>query len=417
MIFSLEVRRARKGDCLLLHFGTGEKPGLVLIDGGPSKVYGPHLKPRLTEIREARGLGPGKPLPVDMLMVSHVDDDHIKGILELTRELRETPQGQARMLRIMRLWHNSFDEIIGRDPRELTAALGNWQFGAAALTGDLPDDAALASGENDETVRDSLMVLAGIPQGHQLRGDAQALGIQLPRKLVMSGNKLKMGTVQFVVAGPMKAELKKLQDKHDKWLKEKKDEDAESALAAYADTSVPNLSSIVVYARSGDRTMLLTGDARGDRILRGLEQIKVIPRDGSLEVDVLKMPHHGSARNLEPDFFERIGARHYVFSGNGEHGNPDRESLEMLFAARGDKPFEIHLTYPVDEIDPAREADWKKEQAKEKKRGGKVREDWSHEKHSLRAFFAKTALRPNQKIRIVDAGNPHLIELGDPLGY
>ena len=51
MIFSLDVRRARKGDCLLLHFGTADKPGLVVIDGGPKGVYEPHLKPRLLEIR------------------------------------------------------------------------------------------------------------------------------------------------------------------------------------------------------------------------------------------------------------------------------------------------------------------------------------------------------------------------------
>ena len=35
MIFSLDVRRARKGDCLLLHFGSKDEPGLVMIDGGP----------------------------------------------------------------------------------------------------------------------------------------------------------------------------------------------------------------------------------------------------------------------------------------------------------------------------------------------------------------------------------------------
>jgi hypothetical protein len=34
MIFSLDVRRARKGDCLLLHFGAKNAPGLVMIDGG-----------------------------------------------------------------------------------------------------------------------------------------------------------------------------------------------------------------------------------------------------------------------------------------------------------------------------------------------------------------------------------------------
>ena len=84
MIFSLDVRRARKGDCLLLHFGTKAKPGLVMIDGGPKRVYEPHLKPRLDEIRTARKLAKNDSLLVDLLMVSHVDDDHIQGILDLT---------------------------------------------------------------------------------------------------------------------------------------------------------------------------------------------------------------------------------------------------------------------------------------------------------------------------------------------
>ena len=56
MIFTLDVRRARKGDCLILHYGSKDDPGLMLIDGGPANVYKPHLKPRLAEIRKARGL-------------------------------------------------------------------------------------------------------------------------------------------------------------------------------------------------------------------------------------------------------------------------------------------------------------------------------------------------------------------------
>jgi len=82
MIFSLDVRRARKGDCLLLHFGSENEPGLIMIDGGPGSVYKQHLRPRLLEIRKSRGLEKNDPLPVDLLMVSHVDDDHIRGILD-----------------------------------------------------------------------------------------------------------------------------------------------------------------------------------------------------------------------------------------------------------------------------------------------------------------------------------------------
>jgi hypothetical protein len=34
--FSMDVIRARKGDCLMLHFGSKSDPRLVMIDGGPS---------------------------------------------------------------------------------------------------------------------------------------------------------------------------------------------------------------------------------------------------------------------------------------------------------------------------------------------------------------------------------------------
>jgi hypothetical protein len=135
---------------------------------------------------------------------------------------------------------------------------------------------------------------------------------------------------------------------------------------------------------------------------------------------VLKVPHHGSANNLDDDFFERVVADHYVFSGNGEHGNPEREAIEMLFKARGKEPFTIHLTYPVAEIDAGRKEDWQKEQAKEKSRKKKnpkvkVRPNWSPKTHALAAFFEERGLARGQKLAIVDDKKPHLIDLLDPV--
>src|SRR5262245_15293085 len=138
MFFTLDVRRARKGDCLILHYGSKDDPGLGLIDAGPSNVYKPHLKPRLAEIRKARGLAAEATLPIDFLMVSHIDDDHIKGVLELTKELIEAKAAQRPLpLKIKTLWHNTFDDIIGNNPQELTAAV-TAQFGTASLAGE-PD--------------------------------------------------------------------------------------------------------------------------------------------------------------------------------------------------------------------------------------------------------------------------------------
>jgi hypothetical protein len=430
MIFSLDLRRAAKGDCFILHFGSRDAPGLAIVDGGPKGVYLPHLKPRLLQIRKARELENAEPLPVDLLMVSHVDDDHIQGILDLTREMIGN---QVPSMRILSFWHNSFDDIIGNSPDELTAAVAAG-FGAASLVGGLPAGATLegaAGRQSEETVVSGLKVLASIEQGHRLRADARQLDFPLnpefDGKLILARRKPApvAERLSFVVAGPLRPEVRKLQKKHDEWLaqQKKKKPTAAAALAAYVDQSVANLSSIVVLARCGGRRMLLTGDARGDKILEGLEAVGALKPGRTMRVDLLKVPHHGSANNLDDDFFERIKARHYVFSGNGEHGNPERAAMEMLFRARGDEPFEIHFTYPLREIDVERKADWQRQQAIEKRRlaEGKTtkepRKNWSPPKQGLTAFFKTTKLAKGQKIHVVGANKPHVIDLLDPLGY
>lgn len=441
MIFSLDVLRARKGDCLLLHYGPKNKPRLIMIDGGPRGVYGPHLKPRLQQIRRSRRLADNKPLQVDMLMVSHVDDDHIQGILDLTKELLEAKRDhKPQFVQVLSLWHNSFDEIIDHQPDELTASLKS-QFGQAATSGsgEFSDDEKAeveekyagrdteVAPEEKELVSSTLKVLASIEQGFRLRVDAEALGFERNPEfdgglIVANANEepLDLGEgLKFTVVGPMKAELEALRKKHNEWLKKLKTEGKTppEALAAYVDRSVPNLSSLVVLAEAGDQKMLLTGDARGDKILQGLELSGRMKKGGKLHIDLLKAPHHGSANNLDDDFFERIIAKHYVFSGDGEHGNPERESLEMLLKARGNTDYTIHLTYPIDEIDKLRKEDWMKEQKKEKARNKRnVRPDWSPAKHGLRAFLDD---HPDlkQKVQIVDQNQPHLINLLDPITF
>ena len=96
-----------------------------------------------------------------------------------------------------------------------------------------------------------------------------------------------------------------------------------------------------------------------------------------------------------------------------------RETLEMLFKARGDADYTIHLTYGISEIDGKRAEDWKQQQDKEKKLKEKhpekeVREDWSPAKHSLTAFFADHQDFAG-KVSIVVEGKPHVIDLLEAL--
>jgi hypothetical protein len=422
MRFSLDVMRARKGDCLMLHYGSKDDPHLILIDGGPSNVYKPHLRPRIEQVRKARALDEEASLPVDVLMVSHVDDDHIKGILDLTKELRgQKEEQEPLLLRVASLWHNGFDDLLDTTPEELKAEAG---FGAAALAGEIE--------VGDDVELEAAKVLASIPQGRDLRNDGEFLkwkrNDKFKGKLILATKGAKPvpldGGLKVSVIGPLQGEVQKLQKEHDKWLRKRKKGSREAALAAFIDESIPNLSSIVVLAEAQDKSMLLTGDARGDKVLKGLQLTGLLApgNNSTMHVDVLKVPHHGSANNMETVFFERVTADHYVFSGDGEHGNPERETLEMLLKARGEEDdFMIHLTYPIKEIDIERKKDWGKEQAKEKKRKKKnpkvkVRKDWSPAKNGLAAFFdAHPKLA--KKVRIVDGGKPHLIDLLDPVKF
>ena len=409
-IFKLEVLRARHGDCLLLHYGTKTKPGLALIDGGPPKVYKPFLRPRLEELRAERGLDEADPLMIDLMMLSHIDEDHVAGLFELTKELIAAKTTQC--IQVLDLWHNSFDDIVGDDAQELGRAV-NQQFGPASLSGDLSLEslADLVDSGSAKTAVDSLMVLASIPQGRDLRSNAEKLKIPLNAEadgelIVATDEKspVDMGKgLTFTVVGPMEPELKALQADFAKFAKKpKKDRETASVLASFAaDGSVTNLSSIVALAQMKDKTILFTGDALGDKVLEGLEMAGVIEEGGSLHVDVLKGPHHGSDRNVTTEFLQRITADHYVFSADGDFGNPDRETLEMLAEARGTDDYQIHLTYPIDEIDAARK----------KFRDSKgTLPKWSKAKHSLAAFLAGNR-DVNDKVVIVEEGVPHIIEL------
>jgi len=402
-IFSLEVIPARKGDCLLLHYGTKKRPQLGLIDGGPAGVYESFLKPRLKALHRERELDDTEALLLNFMMLSHIDDDHANGLLQLTEELIDAKNTHQRPLaRVLGLWHNSFDDIIGDGGAKLATALRN-QFGAASLDGDIPDDAGINV--------DACKVLASVPQGRQLRDDARSLGIErnadFDGDLVVARSKsarVDMGCgLSLTVVGPTLPEVKRLRQMHDNWVKTHPEAVNASAelLAAYADRSVPNLSSIVVLAEVSDKRILFTGDARGDKILHGLELVDLVDKGGKLEVDVLKCPHHGSSNNIDTDFFERIVADHYVFSGNGEYGNPERETLEMLAAARGSDNYRIHLTYPVDQIDSAR-----KTEAARRKR------DWVPADHSIADFLAQNP-KLKDKVEILNPAVPHIIDLSN----
>jgi hypothetical protein len=329
MLFTLEALQAAQGDCLLLHYGPSESPLVALIDGGPNPIYKDFLRPRLEELRAVRG----DPLKLQLVAVSHIDDDHINGIIDLTADmLQRQEDGEELPYDILALWHNSFDDILG------SGQISALPSSVAALA-----DGAVPSGVAVEQPTE--LVVASIPQGRKLRDNAAALALDVNAPfdgLVLAPREVDWGDgLKLTVVGPSQERVDDLQQKWDADVRRRSLSPTQAA--AYLDRSVYNLSSIVFLAEVRKKRMLLTGDARGDDILAGLREAGLLDRP-PLHVDLLKLPHHGSDRNVETEFFRKIVADHYVASGDGTDDNPEIAALKMISEAREDDDFTVHLT-------------------------------------------------------------------------
>jgi hypothetical protein len=249
---------------------------------------------------------------------------------------------------VLTLWHNSFDDLLGNEGDVLTANLQPAAAAAAAGAG-IPADLPIH--------RDAALILATVNQGRELRAKARALSILVnegfddlvgvPRDADAGALDVGEG-LSFTVIAPRKQRVDELREEWDEQIKTM----GVARQAAFVDDSVFNLASIVALASANGKTMLLTGDARGDDILEGL-QVAGLLEDGRCHVDLLKIPHHGSDRNVSTEFFRQVTADHYVVSANGQNGNPDVAMLQMLSEARrGRDDFTVHLT----NHEPRREA-------------------------------------------------------------
>jgi len=164
-MFRLHIVQAEQGDCLILEYGAPASPRYLLIDGGPATIYQDHLQGEIEKIRDGGG-------ELDLVMLSHVDDDHVNGLLDLMDELTEQREsGSRETIAVDALWHNTFSQTLGDDVEDRFRTLMD-EAGAARDLMPFSDTA-------DKSIR----------QGDELTQLAGELGIEInpefaPRRLI-----------------------------------------------------------------------------------------------------------------------------------------------------------------------------------------------------------------------------------------
>lgn len=327
-VFSLEALDAGKGDALVLHWGPSRaEANVAVIDGGVSGIYRTRLGPRLAMLAETVDLA--------FVLVSHVDDDHIHGVIDLAQAMAKDSPPPAT---IQHLWHNSFHSLLSRQNLEaLPASLADKLHKVARkLDGKAPGDTVVAQSFGQGR---TLAVKAGqlVNDGLLATEVNDAFG-----GLVVAGGDLDVGGMRLRVLAPDKDMLQQLADA---W--PDKDKDADARAQMVDDPRVENLSSIAVLVEFAKKSMLLTGDIRRDHLIAGVDRLAGAGK--KLRVSLLKLPHHGSSHSIDAELFERVVADHYVVSGNGEHGNPHPSVIQMLYDATAGRKVKLHVTnWPKD---------------------------------------------------------------------
>ncbi|MEX2223944.1 MAG: MBL fold metallo-hydrolase [Candidatus Rokuibacteriota bacterium] len=364
----LDIFQSHKGDCLLLESKDGHR---ILCDGGMSAAMSQFVAPALAKLRKANK-------KIDVAYISHIDQDHISGVLRLLRDevdwrvfeyQRSKGNPKARKPKNPRppviggIWHNSFRGL--QDDHD--GAIED------LIASTVP--ALLATGVSElRDMGERLYDIAtSIPEALEVSGLAGAglLGIPVnrlpgspgPARLLMSRpgqGAVKIGSLRLTIIGPGEEELRLLRKGWDNWLvengrrveeindevKRRMEEIGARAAAGpilnlsgwngipdYEGVTVPNIASLMFMVEEDGKRVLLTGDSQQDVIIRGLTAAGFLGPQG-LHVEVLKIQHHGSENNLDEAFARQVSADHYVFCGNGEHENPDLGVIRKVFASR-----------------------------------------------------------------------------------
>jgi len=305
----LTVLKAFSGDALILNYkGDDHKQHTILIDGGMPNTYNKQIKKALSSIEE-----------IDAIFITHIDKDHIGGILKLLDSSYQS--------KVKQLFFNSGKLINKTDSTEISQSDG------ISLINFINNSTTLKANHEELTNQRETLDFFGLKM---------TLLSPSYRALEIFNKNFSLGEVkEEALISDNITEQEDFLDFNtlikERPFKEKRLEDDPANGAS--------LSFLIEYQ---DKTLLLLGDAKDQTIIESLQSMGYSPQK-RLQVDYLKLAHHGSKYHSSEAFLALVESQHYIISTNGRYGHPNIETLARVLCHKErdrDKKIYFYYNYP-----------------------------------------------------------------------
>ncbi len=305
-MLTLQILKAFSGDSLLLSYsGDDREEHHILIDGGMPNTYTKYIKKALRKIEQ-----------LDAVFITHIDKDHIGGILKLLDSSQKN--------KVQNIFFNSGKMIKKSDSTMISESDG------VALVDFINASDSFKSNREEITIESKPFEFFGLTisflspsyEALEVFNRAFSLGEVKEEGLISQSIEEKERSIdleRLLIERPFKE--KRLQD------------DPANGVS---------LSMLIEYQ---SKKILLLGDAKDKVVIASLKSLGYSPQN-RLKVDYLKLAHHGSKHHTSEEFLSLVESYHYIISTNGRYGHPNIETLARVLCHEGrDRSEKIYFYY------------------------------------------------------------------------
>lgn len=307
-MFELEMFPARDGDALVLSWGDENRPRRMLIDAGRESAW-PAIKKAYKDLPADQRL-------FELLVVTHVDADHIAGVLKMLGDTERT-------IGFRQVWFNAYHHLVGGSystfgPDQGEALSDILRHKPESWNTDFGHHAVVI--EDDEPLPVVTIEGLKITLLSPTRAKLQALAPVWKRTV---------GAERLGRADDAERELPPAPQIPEGYqaFGSRPDVAALAASPASEDSAPANGSSIAFSAEFEGKRILLAADAHF-RVLTG--SLLALPA-AERRFDLVKLSHHGSQGNLSRPLLDAIDASRFAVSTDGSHhDHPDPEAIARI---------------------------------------------------------------------------------------